>query len=72
MNMVAVRKKAKALGLRTCAPRKADLIRTIQVAEGNFDCFGTAETCCDQRRCCWREDCLDKGKQTVPLRARGR
>jgi hypothetical protein len=37
---------------------KAELIRRIQKAEGNFDCFGTAKDSCDQSQCCFREDCL--------------
>jgi hypothetical protein len=35
-----------------------ELIRRIQRAEGNFDCFGTAIDYCDQSQCCFREDCL--------------
>jgi hypothetical protein len=39
--------------------RKADLIRAIQRAEGNFDCYGTAtEEECDQEECLWREECF--------------
>jgi hypothetical protein len=38
---------------------KGDLIRAIQRAEGNFDCYGTAtEEECDQEGCLWREDCF--------------
>ncbi len=59
MKMQEVREKAKALGLKkTFGLSKAELIRQIQKAEGNFDCFGTAEDYCDQIQCCFREDCL--------------
>lgn len=59
MKMKEVREKAKALGLRnTFGLSKAELIRRIQRAEGNFDCFGTAGDYCDQSECCFREDCL--------------
>ncbi len=59
MKMQELRAKAKALGLKsTFGLSKAGLIREIQRAEGNFDCFGTAVAYCDQLRCCFREDCL--------------
>jgi len=57
--MQEIRERAKALGLKdTFGSSKADLIRRIQHAEGNFDCFGTATDYCDQYDCCFREDCL--------------
>jgi len=38
---------------------KAELIRAIQRAEGNIDCFGTAaEEECSQEGCLWREECF--------------
>ena len=38
---------------------KAELIKTIQSEEGNFDCFATAYSGeCDQVNCIWREDCF--------------
>ena len=43
MKMDEIRLKAKALGIRIKGAKKADLIRQIQKAEGNFDCFGTAQ-----------------------------
>ena len=60
MRMVDIRKKAKDMGLRAGRQRKAELIRSIQAAEGNSPCFGTANDDCDQQHCCWREDCLPK------------
>jgi hypothetical protein len=39
--------------------KKENIIRAIQRAEGNFDCFGTAtEGTCDQIACLWKDDCL--------------
>lgn len=39
---------------------KAEIIKAIQTAEGNFDCYSSAhEGVCDQVDCCWREDCFD-------------
>jgi|GEM_PF-3562472 len=34
------------------------LIRSIQRAEGNPDCFGKAIGYCDRTDCAWREYCL--------------
>ncbi|MGQ9509718.1 MAG: SAP domain-containing protein [Thermodesulfobacteriota bacterium] len=63
MKMQDIRKKAKDLGLKsTFGLSKAELIRRIQRAEGNFDCFGTATDYCDQFQCCFREDCLTPQK----------
>ncbi len=61
MTMPKIRKMAKQMGIKA-APRtkKADLIRQIQRAEGNFDCFGTALKGCDQYDCLWQGDCLGK------------
>ena len=59
MKMREIRQKAKDLGLKnTFGLSKAELIRRIQRAEGNFDCFGTTADYCDQSQCCIREDCL--------------
>lgn len=58
MKMSKVREKAKALRIKAKNPTKVELIRMIQRAEGNFDCFGRAKSYCDQEQCCFREDCL--------------
>ncbi len=51
MKIQEIRAKAKALRLKnTFGLSKAELIRRIQKAEGNFDCFGTAKAYCDQLR----------------------
>ena len=34
------------------------LIRSMQRAEGQVDCFGTAEGHCDHIDCVWRKYCL--------------
>ncbi len=62
MKMNDVLKKAKGLAIKTrgVGIRKSDLIRQIQKAEGNFECFGTAKDYCDQSECCFREDCLPR------------
>jgi hypothetical protein len=37
-----------------------NLIRSVQRAEGNPDCFGSAQGYCDRLDCAWREYCLKK------------
>lgn len=59
MRMDEVREKAKKIGLKTSRMKKDDLIRAIQMAEGNFPCFGSAENYCDQAGCCWQDECLE-------------
>jgi len=58
MNVQEVRKMAKELGVSPGKMKKPDLIRSIQVKEGNFPCFQTAADNCDQVSCHWRNDCL--------------
>ena len=59
-----IRDIAKTYGLKTGDKSKADMIRAIQRAEGNFDCFGTALNGeCDQMACAWRKECLQPKKR---------
>jgi hypothetical protein len=59
MRLVDIEKKARGLGIKnTWQFSKTELIKKIQRAEGNFDCFGTSRKACDQLACCWRADCL--------------
>jgi hypothetical protein len=59
MNMKDIKGIALKQGVKTGKMKKDDIIRAIQRAEGNFDCFGTAATSnCSQSDCLWREDCL--------------
>ena len=39
------------------------LIRSIQRAEGNPDCFGRSHGDCDQLNCEWRQYCLQEFKK---------
>lgn len=52
------RKRAKELDIPVEKLSLTDMIRAIQRAEGNFDCFATASAYCDQDNCCWRFACL--------------
>jgi len=59
MRLSEIEKKARGLGVKdTWKYSKKDLIRNIQRAEGNFDCFGRTSSYCDQMVCCWRSDCI--------------
>jgi len=59
MKLTEIQKIAKKRGIKTLGKfKKLELIRIIQRAEGNFDCFGTAMNYCDQLSCLWRKDCL--------------
>ncbi|WP_298268041.1 Rho termination factor N-terminal domain-containing protein [Geobacter sp.] len=58
MKMQELKEIAKQRGVKAGTMKKAELIKTIQRAEGNTDCFaeGKAATC-RQDQCLWREDC---------------
>ena len=59
MTLKQVKDTAKTKGIKVGNMKKANIIRTIQKTEGNFDCFGTAiNRECNQSDCLWREDCL--------------
>ena len=62
MLLSQIQEQARSLGLRPAAKmRKADLIRTVQTAEGNSPCFGAEwRFSCVQQDCAWRQDCLKK------------
>jgi hypothetical protein len=43
-----------------------NLIRRIQIAEGNFDCFATERVWkCNQSTCRWRRDCLVEAVEQI-------
>jgi len=59
MTLKQTKDMAKSLGVKTGNMKKENIIRAIQRAEGNFDCFGSAYSGdCDQANCLWRSDCL--------------
>jgi hypothetical protein len=59
MKMEEIRSIAKSHRIKPDHLSKAELIKTIQSDEGNFDCFATAYSGeCDQVNCIWREDCF--------------
>ena len=59
MKIQDIRTIARRLEIKTNGQPKADLIRSIQLREGHFDCYGSAGNGeCDQSGCLWRDDCL--------------
>lgn len=58
MNMTEIRKKAEALGITPGKMKKAELIRSIQIAEGCTPCFGRSGGQCATSDCCFTQDCL--------------
>ena len=68
MKMQDVRLMGKKLAINSFGKTKAELIREIQRAEGNFDCFGTAGGACDQLDCCFRSICLQSEKSVKGTR----
>lgn len=64
MKMEEVRSIAKSCGINPSRLSKNELIKSIQVREGNFDCFATAyDGDCDQSGCSWRKDCFEAAQQ---------
>lgn len=64
MNIQEVRDIAKDFGIKSSRMSKMELIKKIQLTEGNFNCFGSAtEGDCDQINCSWRSDCFAVAKQ---------
>lgn len=58
MKMQKIREIAKKKGVEAGKMGKTELIRAIQRAEGNKDCFaGENASGCDQVNCLWRADC---------------
>jgi len=62
MNVSEVRQRSQVMGMTGLGRmRKGDMIRAIQLAEGNTDCFGAPwRFDCQLFECCWRRDCLTK------------
>jgi len=64
MNMQEIRGVAKGLGIKTSRMTKVNLVRAIQLSEGNFSCFASPLNGeCDQLECMWREDCFAAAKK---------
>jgi hypothetical protein len=59
MQITEVKTIAKQHGIKVSKLKKAELIKSIQLAEGNFDCYATpTDGYCNQSECLWRADCM--------------
>lgn len=67
MKIGDIRAIAKSRGIPTGKQTKAELIKSIQLGEGNFDCFSSAASGeCDQVGCSWRDECFDAAQKGKP------
>jgi hypothetical protein len=58
MKMPKIRDRAKGLGINAFGKTKEALIREVQRAENNHDCYNRGESAtCGQTACAWRDDC---------------
>ncbi len=58
MQMKKIKEIAKKNGVTSEDMSRTELIRAIQRAEGNSDCFATVHVNdCNQLNCLWRVDC---------------
>jgi hypothetical protein len=58
MKLEEIKEIAKQHNIKTAKAKKSDLVRTIQQAEGNVQCFDSGKVAqCGQDTCLWREDC---------------
>lgn len=58
MTAAEVKSKAEKLGIKAGRMKKAELIRAIQMKEGNEACYETGQSGeCGQEQCLWRDDC---------------
>ena len=58
MTFDKIKRKAKKLGIDCSKMKKAEIIHSIQRAEGNNPCFGTTNGSCQYTDCCFIKDCL--------------
>lgn len=66
MKTQELRDIARKYQIKPSGLTKVDLIRKIQQAEGNFDCFAKASSgACDQPGCLWRGECLAFSSQAI-------
>lgn len=58
MDMPKIKIKAKKLGITPGRMKKAELIHSIQIAEGFEPCFGRSGGECFETTCCFMPECL--------------
>jgi hypothetical protein len=66
LNWVEMRRYARSKGVNPGKLRKTELIRAIQAAEGNPQCFASERRVhCPETSCLWERDCK-KGPAAPP------
>lgn len=64
MTFNEIQKMAKSMDINTYRMKKTDMIRSIQRAENNIDCYNTERVeNCHEDACWWRGDCLFLNKK---------
>lgn len=59
MRIQEIREIAGEMSVKAGKMKKTDIIRAIQRAEGNVDCYAVRQGHeCDQINCLWRKDCM--------------
>jgi len=59
MRIQEIREMAGKIGVKAGGMNRTELIRAIQRAEGNADCYALRQGHeCDQINCLWRKDCM--------------
>jgi hypothetical protein len=59
MRLEEIQNMARGMGIRSLKMKKAHLIRAIQRAENNIECYGTRRVDnCQEIACLWKSDCL--------------
>ena len=59
MKFNEIQKMAKGMSINTFKMKKIEMIKAIQGAENNIECFGTSRVeYCEELACLWRDDCL--------------
>ena len=58
MKTKEIRKRAEAFDLKLKSKNKTQMIRAIQEAEGNPQCFRSGLEHCEHVDCCWLEECI--------------
>jgi hypothetical protein len=64
MKLQDIRTIARYVRIESNGQSKPDLIRTIQLRVGDFDCYGSAGIGeCGHWDCLWRNDCISGGAE---------
>ena len=64
MTFKEIRIMAKGMGINSYRMKKTDLVRAIQRAENNMQCYGTGRVeYCNEDAYLWRNDCFPMNKK---------